>query len=63
MERGRQPFKILYEMLNGIFENKDVLFARAHSDIFYFLSKESDNIINTLIYATKMVYQRFYEAK
>lgn len=62
-KEGDSLLKFYTEMLNGIFENKDVLFARAHSDIFYFLSKESDNIINTLIYATKMVYQRFYEAK
>lgn len=62
-KEGDSLLKFYTEMLNGIFENKDVVFARAHSDIFYFLSKESDNIINTLIYATKMVYQRFYEAK
>lgn len=62
-KEGDSLLKFYTEMLNGAFENKDVLFARAHSDIFYFLCKESDNIINTLIYTTKMVYQRFYEAK
>ena len=62
-KEGDSLLKFYTEMLNGAFENKDVLFARAHSDIFYFLCKESDNIINTLKYATKMVYQRFYEAK
>lgn len=60
---GDKLLKFFVDNLFNVFKDKEVLIAHAHSDVFYFLGKQSDNIINDIKKVANMTYREFFEAK